>query len=160
MKRRSRLWTSLAVLGSIAVGALTRPALLRMGQNLPRFVYLCAPLPAGAYDALASVLVLPALQAVYGPSLYFRLAVPGGTYPGLTSDVGVVAVANVLVVDERMSDDLAYDLTRVLFDKQRDLAAIHPEGAKLTLETAIEGSPAPYHPGAIRYYRERGVWTR
>jgi uncharacterized protein len=102
--------------------------------------------------------LLPVLQATYGPSLYFRLVVPGGTYPGLTSDVGVVAVANLLVVDARMSDDLAYDLTRVLFDKQRDLAAIHPEGAKLTLETANEGSPAPYHPGAIPYYRERGVW--
>jgi TRAP transporter TAXI family solute receptor len=104
--------------------------------------------------------LLPALQAVYGPSLYLRLVVPGGTYPGLTSDIGVVAVANLLVVDERMSDDLAYDLTRVLFEKQQDLAAIHPEGAKLTLETAIDGSPAPYHPGAIRYYRERGVWKR
>jgi uncharacterized protein len=102
--------------------------------------------------------LLPALQAVYGPSLYFPLAVPGGTYPGLTADVGVVAVANLLVVDERMSDDLAYDLTRVLFEKQRELAQIHPEGAKLALETAIEGSPAPYHAGAIRYYRERGVW--
>jgi len=102
--------------------------------------------------------LLPALQAAYGPALYFRLVVPGGTYPGLTSDVGVVAVANLLVVDERMSEDLAYALTRVLFDKQRDLAAIHPEGARLTLETAIDGSPAPYHPGAIRYYRERGVW--
>ena len=104
--------------------------------------------------------LLPALQALYGPSLYFRLVVPGGTYPGLTSDIGVVAVANVLVVDERMSEDLAYDLTKVLFAKQRDLAAIHPEGARLTLETAIEGSPAPYHPGAIRYYRERGVWKQ
>jgi pimeloyl-ACP methyl ester carboxylesterase len=52
--RRSRLWTSLAVLGSIALGAFTRPAILRMGQNLPRFVYLCAPLPAAAYDALAA----------------------------------------------------------------------------------------------------------
>jgi TRAP transporter TAXI family solute receptor len=109
---------------------------------------------------LANDDLLPALQAVYGPSLYYRLVVPGGTYPGLTSDVGVVAVANVLVVNERMSDDLAYDLTKVLFDKQRDLAAIHPEGARLTLETAIDGSPAPYHPGAIRYYRERAVWKR
>ena len=104
--------------------------------------------------------LLPALQRLYGPSLYFRLVVPGGTYPGLTSDVGVIAVANVLVVEERMSDDLAYDLTRVLFEKQRDLAAIHVEAAKLTLETAIGGSPAPYHPGAIRYYRERGVWKQ
>jgi pimeloyl-ACP methyl ester carboxylesterase len=52
--RRSRLWTSLAVLGSIAVGAFTRPAILRMGQNLPRFVYLCAPVPAATHDALAA----------------------------------------------------------------------------------------------------------
>jgi len=104
--------------------------------------------------------LVPALQAAYEPSLYFRLVVPGGTYPGLTSDVAVVGVANLLVVDERMSDDLAYDLTRVLFEKQRDLAAVHPEGANLALETAIEGSPAPYHPGAIRYYRERAVWKQ
>jgi TRAP transporter TAXI family solute receptor len=104
--------------------------------------------------------LLPALQAIYGPSLYFRLVVPGGTYPGLSSDVGVVAVANLLVVDERMNDDLAYDLTRVLFDKQKEIAAVHPEGARLTLETAIAGSPAPFHPGAIRYYRERAVWKQ
>jgi TRAP transporter TAXI family solute receptor len=104
--------------------------------------------------------LLPALQAAYGPSLYYRLVVPRGSYPGLNSDVGVVAVANVLVVDEHMRDDLAYDLTRVLFEQQPVLAAIHPEGARLTLETAVVGSPAPYHPGAIRYYRERGVWTR
>ena len=104
--------------------------------------------------------LLPALRAVYGPTLYFRLVVPGGTYPGLASDVGVVAVANLLVVDERMSDDLAYDVTRVLFGKQRDLAAIHPEAARLTLESAIAASPAPFHPGAIRYYRERGVWKQ
>jgi TRAP-type uncharacterized transport system substrate-binding protein len=72
----------------------------------------------------------------------------------------VVAVANAARRDERMSDDLAYDLTRVLFEKQRDLAAVHPEGANLTLETAIAGSPAPYHSGAIRYYRERAVWKQ
>jgi TRAP transporter TAXI family solute receptor len=104
--------------------------------------------------------LLPALQAIYGPSLYFRLVIPGGTYPGRSSDVGVVAVANILVVDERMNDDLAYDLTRVLFDKQKEIAAVHPEGARLTLETAIAGSPAPFHPGAIRYYRERAVWKQ
>ena len=73
---------------------------------------------------------------------------------------GSVGVANALIVDESMSDELAYELTKVLFDRQPDLAAIHPEAKKLKVETAVEGSPAPFHPGAIRYYRERGAWTQ
>ena len=56
-----------------------------------------------------------------------------------------------------MSDDLAYDITRLLFERQPELAAIHPEARNLTLATAVKGSPAPYHPGALRYYREKGV---
>jgi TRAP transporter TAXI family solute receptor len=104
--------------------------------------------------------VLPALQSMYTPDLYFPLVIPGGTYPGVTADVGVVGVANALVVEDTMSEALAYDLTKVLFERQPDLAAIHPEAKKLQLETAVQGSPAPFHPGAIRYYRERGVWRR
>jgi TRAP transporter TAXI family solute receptor len=102
--------------------------------------------------------VIPVLQKTYGQSLYFTLTIPGNTYPGVTSDVPVVGVANALVVEDTMSDQLAYELTSVLFERQRDLAAIHPEAAKLRLETAVDGSPAPYHPGAIRYYQERGAW--
>jgi TRAP transporter TAXI family solute receptor len=102
--------------------------------------------------------VIPALQAMYTPGLYFRLVVPRGTYPGVNADIGVVGVANALVVEDTMSDELAYELTKVLFDRQPDLAAIHPEAKKLKLDTAVQGSPAPFHPGAIRYYQERGVW--
>jgi TRAP-type uncharacterized transport system substrate-binding protein len=64
------------------------------------------------------------------------------------------------VVDERMSDDLAYDLTRTLFDRRSELAAIHPEARHLAEERAVIGSPAAFHTGAIRYYREHGVWNR
>src|SRR6185503_3290698 len=104
--------------------------------------------------------VLPALQQQFTPGLYFRLVIPKGTYPGITYDSGSVGVANALIVDESMSDELAYELTKVLFDRQPDLAAIHPEAKKLKLETAVEGSPAPFHPGAIRYYQERGAWKQ
>jgi TRAP transporter TAXI family solute receptor len=104
--------------------------------------------------------VLPKLQQQYTPGLYFRLVIPKGTYPGLNYDSGSIGVANALVVKETMSEELAYELTKVLFDRQPDLAAIHPEAKKLNVSTAVAGSPAPFHPGAIRYYRERGAWKQ
>ena len=101
--------------------------------------------------------VLPALQRTYSSSLYYRTIIPKGMYD-LAEDVPVVALANVLVVSETMPEALAYDITRVLFEQQATLAAIHPQGRDLSLDTALTGAGAPFHPGAIRYYRERGVW--
>ena len=104
--------------------------------------------------------VLPKLQEQFTPGLYFRLVIPKGTYPGVNYDSGSVGVANALVVKDTMTDELAYELTKVLFDRQPDLAAIHPEAKKLNVDTAVHGSPAPFHPGAIRYYEERGAWKQ
>jgi TRAP transporter TAXI family solute receptor len=102
--------------------------------------------------------MLPRLQQRYGESLYYRALIPKDTY-SMDADVPVVAVANLLVVSEAMPEQLAYDITRLLFEKQDELAAIHPQARDLSLSTALTGSPVPFHPGAIRYYRERGVWT-
>jgi TRAP transporter TAXI family solute receptor len=102
--------------------------------------------------------VIPALQGQFGAALYTRRVIPAGAYPGMRADIGVAAVQNVLVVHETMDDALAYDLTRVLFERQSALAAIHPEARHLSLETAVSASPARFHPGAERFYRERGAW--
>ena len=100
---------------------------------------------------------LPQMRAQYGESTYFPLTIPKETY-GTDEDVIVVGVANILVVSEKMPEDLAYDITRLLFEKQRDLVAIHPQAKDLTLPTAVTGSPVPFHPGAIRYYTEKHAW--
>ena len=102
--------------------------------------------------------VLPTLREQYTPGLYFPLVIPKGTYQGVNEDSGSVGVANALVVENTMSDDLAYELTKVLFEKKAELAAIHPEAKKLDLATAVAASPAAFHPGAIRFYKEHGVW--
>jgi TRAP transporter TAXI family solute receptor len=103
--------------------------------------------------------ILPALQEKYGESLYYPFTIPKGAY-SLQRDVPAVAVTNVLVVSETMPEELAHDITRVLFEQQPVLATIHPQARELTLESAVEGSPIPFHPGAIRYYRERGAWKQ
>ena len=101
--------------------------------------------------------IVPRLQQAYGASLYYRDIIPRATYE-TDADVPVVAVANLLVVSETMAEPLAYDITRLLFEKKDELVAIHPQARELSLNTALTGSPVPFHPGAIRYYRERGVW--
>ena len=101
--------------------------------------------------------ILPRLQEKYGPSLYYRAVIPKEAY-NAEHDTPVVAVANLLVVSESMDEQLAYDITRLMFEKQSDLVAIHPQARELSLETALVGSPIPFHPGAIRYYRERNAW--
>jgi len=94
---------------------------------------------------------LPALRAQYG-DLYFPLQIPAGSYPGVDRAIPVVGVSNVLVVNRSMPEELAYDITRVLFEKQHELAAIHPEARGLSLRDARHGSPAELHPGAKRFY--------
>ncbi len=125
-------------------------------------------LPTGAILDLAStpgrtIKVVPngetleVLQAEFGSLVYHNAPIPPSTYPGMEETVTVVAVSNVLVVHPDIDEQLAYDLTRVLFDHHDELAAVHPMAAVLTLESAIVGSPIPFHDGAIRYYREQGA---
>ncbi len=112
----------------------------------------------GKIKLLSNDDVLPVLQKQYGAALYYKVTVPKTAYPGLAADVNVVGVANALVVNQKMSDTLAYDITKVLFEKQAELGAIHPEAKNLKLETAVVGSPAAFHKGAIKYYQEKKVW--
>ena len=102
---------------------------------------------------------LPTLQEQYGSLVYHNSPIPPSVYPGMEDTVTVVAVSNVLVVHADMDEELAYELTRVLFDHHDELAAVHPMAGVLTLDSATAGSPIPFHDGAVRYYREQGVWS-
>jgi uncharacterized protein len=107
---------------------------------------------------LANDSVLEPLQNKYGKSLYVQGIVPKAVYPGLDGDVGVVSILNILVVHADMDENLVYQITKALFEHRPELVAIHPEAANLSLESAVKQSPAPFHPGAIRYYKEQHVW--
>ncbi|SDJ83279.1 TAXI family TRAP transporter solute-binding subunit [Nonomuraea jiangxiensis] len=98
--------------------------------------------------------VLAKMQATYGEQ-YVGLDVDLATYK-LPGTVKTVGIANVLLVPDKMSDQLAYDITRVLFEKKAELTAVHPEAEKLDVQLAQQVAPVPLHPGAARYYQEKG----
>jgi len=92
----------------------------------------------------------------YGP-IYFKRNIPQTTYTGMDSEVPVACVANLLICREKMEDALVYSILKALFEHQPDLVAVHKEAINLTLATATVGSSLPFHPGAIKYYREKGI---
>lgn len=112
--------------------------------------------PGMSIDLIAMADLLPVLRRDYG-ELYFQADVLANAYKGVAHPVAVVGVANVLVVNKSMPEPLAYDITRLLFEKKAELAAIHPEAANLSLGRASTGSPAGYHEGALRYYKRAGA---
>jgi TRAP-type uncharacterized transport system substrate-binding protein len=67
-------------------------------------------------------------------------------------------VMNILVAHESMDDKTAYNIVKAIFDKREDLIAVHKESANIKLENQkINASPVPFHPGALKYFAEKGV---
>jgi TRAP transporter TAXI family solute receptor len=83
--------------------------------------------------------------------------IPANTYTGQDKDVPTAAVINYLVTSSDVSDDIAYQMTKLIFESLPELANAHVAGKEIRLEAAATGSPVPLHPGAMRYYREKGV---
>jgi TRAP transporter TAXI family solute receptor len=66
-------------------------------------------------------------------------------------------VINYLVTSTAVSDDLAYQMTKLIYESLPELANSHAAGKEIKLEKAALDSPIPLHPGAIRYYKEKGL---
>jgi TRAP transporter TAXI family solute receptor len=99
---------------------------------------------------------LDKLTQKYGP-VYYPLPIPKATYPGMDADVQVVCVANLFICHEKMDAGLVYNIVKTLLEHQSELVAVHKEAKNFTLATAAVGSSLPIHPGAIKYYREKGI---
>ena len=100
---------------------------------------------------------IPIMREKYGP-VYNPFTLPRGVYTGVETEVPGTGIGNVLVANANMSEQLVYDILTAIFDNLGEVHAIHPEARGLSLESAATGSSIPFHPGAINFYRERGVW--
>ncbi|WP_249976882.1 TAXI family TRAP transporter solute-binding subunit [Vreelandella olivaria] len=91
-------------------------------------------------------------ETVFAP---YELA--AGMYDGMDEAVQTIGIPNVLVVNADMDDELAYQLTQLLFENIDELIAVHPAANDTTAEFTMNSTPVPLHPGAIRYFEEVGA---
>lgn len=85
------------------------------------------------------------------------VTIPPNTYKGQAEAVKTVAVMATLIVNSQVKEDVVYNITKSLFENQADLGKAHAKGKELKLETATKGMSIPLHPGAAKYFKEKGI---
>jgi TRAP transporter TAXI family solute receptor len=95
--------------------------------------------------------------AMAADATFAMTTLPSGSYTGVDEEISVLGIPNVLVVSSEMSDDLAYALTKAMFENIAELQAVHPAANETTIEFTMGATPIPLHPGALRYYDEVGA---
>ncbi|MCB1987717.1 MAG: TAXI family TRAP transporter solute-binding subunit, partial [Burkholderiaceae bacterium] len=104
------------------------------------------------------VVPVPAdVVAKVGDAAYQTAVIPANTYTGQTQDVPTAAIPNFLVTHSGVSDELAYQMAKQMYENIDTLYAAHNAAKAIKRENAIKGMPVPLHPGAERYYREVGL---
>ena len=90
---------------------------------------------------------------------FSRLTVPKGTLKGIDYDVSVIGSLSYTLANKEVPDDIVYEIVKIFFEHQKEAGEIHA----INLETGKHyvglPTPAPYHPGALKYYKEKG-WLK
>ena len=101
--------------------------------------------------------LVPVMNKKYG-NLYVEDVISKAVYRGMDTDNKQATVMNILVTHQSMDDSTAYNIVKTIFDKRSDLIAVHKEAENFKLENQKgTASPIPFHPGAVKYFAEKGI---
>ncbi|WOV88445.1 TAXI family TRAP transporter solute-binding subunit [Sporosarcina oncorhynchi] len=122
--------------------------------------FITAGTPTAAVEALnanAKVFVVPvtdekADELIAKYQYYAKEVIPAGTY-GIAEETPTVSVGAMLVIQNDVPEDLAYKITKAIYDNAGKLT--HPKGALIKKETGLDGIGIPVHPGAQKYFDEK-----
>ncbi|WP_339419412.1 MULTISPECIES: TAXI family TRAP transporter solute-binding subunit [unclassified Pseudomonas] len=103
------------------------------------------------------VAIPPEVVAKIGNAAYHSAVIPANTYDGQPDAVPTAAITNILVTRSDVPDELAYQMTKLLFENLPRLGNAHSAAKDITLENATKNLPIALHPGAERYYTEKGA---
>ena len=120
-------------------------------------LFAAAAILASSPNAHANPTSINILTGGIGSSTYQSGTIPADTYKGQANDVTTATITNVLVSQTSVSDAVAYQMTKLIFENLDTLRAAHSAAADIKLENAAKDSPVPLHPGAEKYYREQGM---
>jgi hypothetical protein len=104
-----------------------------------------------------TVVEVPAAVVEKAGPPFVKATIPANTYNGQAAPVQAAAALNYLVTHEGMKEETVYQMTKAVYESLPDLAAAHAAARAIKLEGALEGMPLPLHPGAARYFKEKGL---
>ncbi len=104
-----------------------------------------------------TVVEVPAAVVEKAGAPFVTASIPANTYNGQAAAVPAAAVLNYLVTHEGMKEETVYEMTKAIYENLGDLGAAHAAARAIKLEGALEGMPIPLHPGAARYFKEKGL---
>ena len=88
---------------------------------------------------------------------YTQVNLPANTYRGQTAAVPTIAVMAVWTAHDGVPENVAYEVTKALYENTAIMGQVHVQGRNITLQTATALGSVPLHPGALRYFREKGI---
>jgi uncharacterized protein len=113
--------------------------------------------PGATIQMIDHAELVPAMNRKYG-NLYVKDTIAKDVYRGMATDNHQATVMNLLVANQNMDDKTAYTIVKTIFDKREDLIRAHKEAENFKLENQkTEASSIPWHPGAIKYFAEKGI---
>lgn len=121
------------------------------GLGMAAYRDLAATLP------IAFVPVSEDVVGTIGNAAYQVGVIPANTYDGQTEDVPTVKIPNLLFTSSDVDEQTVYEITRAIFENLDQLVSAHAAAQAISLENAPKDLPIPLHPGAERYYREKGL---
>ena len=90
-------------------------------------------------------------------SFFTKAFVPMSAYKGMTQDAQTVAVMAILAARAELEEAMVYQITKVIFENLADIGSAHARGKEVKLETALNGMSIPLHPGAEKFFKEKGI---
>ena len=88
---------------------------------------------------------------------YSTVDTPGGLYRGQEKPVVCIGIPAGMVISSDIADDLAYEITKVIFENTKTISKVHKVLKEFSIQNALRGAYLPLHPGAYKYYKEKGI---